>query len=202
MRSHRPWPSRMAASASSTVAKVGELVDVRAGDEPAWLARAQDQALVVAHARWHPAASPSSRSTCAAQRIGRLVRHIERQHADAIDPVGSSRRKRSWLQLLAHVEIADQRPVVRQPDIRHAEIGHVDAARPPARNPAPRAAPWQGRWARCARLALRQTRGAHEQVQLVRTPEGVEVAGHDHRLGGFLHQLVQVAQLVLADAGT
>ena len=43
-----------------------------------------------------------------------------------------------------------------------------------------------------------QAGGAHEQVDLVRAPEGVEVAGHDHRLVRLGDEIVQISQLVLA----
>ncbi len=43
-----------------------------------------------------------------------------------------------------------------------------------------------------------QSGGAHEQVDFVRAPEGVEVAGDDHRFVRLGDEVVQVAQLVLA----
>ncbi len=56
---------------------------------------------------------------------------------------------------------------------------------------------YEGRpWA----LALRQARGLGEQVDLVLAPIGIEVAGHDHRLAGLAHQIIEIAQLILAMA--
>ena len=45
-----------------------------------------------------------------------------------------------------------------------------------------------------------QARGAHEQIDLVGAPEGVEVSGDDDRLVRLDDEIVQVAQLVLAMA--
>src|SRR5256885_5962681 len=47
-------------------------------------------------------------------------------------------------------------------------------------------------------IGAAQSRGAHEEVDLVRAPEGIEVARDDHGLRRLQDQIVERAQLVLA----
>ena len=101
--------------------------------------------------------------------------------------------------LRAHVEIADQWPVIRQPHVRNLEVRDLDALADQHEIQL-RARRLGGIGGQALRIGAAQARRAHEQVQLVRAPEGVEVAGDDDRLGRLLDQFVQVAQLVLAVA--
>ena len=47
-------------------------------------------------------------------------------------------------------------------------------------------------------IGAAQARGLCEQIDFVIAPIGIEVAGDDHGLGGFAHQVIEVAQLILA----
>ena len=97
------------------------------------------------------------------------------------------------------VEIAHQRTVIRKPDVRYTEIRHVDAFADEneieldARHA-------RGEGGQAAHVRAAQPRGSHEQIDLVRAPERVEVPRHDDRLGRLQDQVVQRAQLVLAVA--
>src|SRR6516165_8665097 len=96
-----------------------------------------------------------------------------------------------------HAEIAHQRPMVREAHIRDAKVGHLDTlAHQDEVELDTRHTRGEGGEARSVGTA--QASGAHEQINLVRTPEGVEVPRHDHRLGRLQNQVVERAQLVLA----
>src|SRR6201984_354462 len=96
-------------------------------------------------------------------------------------------------------EVAHQRPMIREAHVGHAEardldpFAHQDEIELDARH-----ARREGGQA-CG-VGAAQPGGAHEQEQLVRAPEGVEVAGDDRRLGRLHDQIVQRTQLVLAVA--
>src|SRR5580700_6731017 len=108
----------------------------------------------------------------------------------------SGRRDGAYRSPGAHAEIAHQRAVIGEAHVRHAKIthldplGHQDEVQLDARHPRR-----EGR--QPGGIGAAQAGRAHEQVDLVRAPEGVEVARHDHRLGRLYDQIVQRAQLVL-----
>src|SRR4029077_7419586 len=96
-----------------------------------------------------------------------------------------------------HLEVAHQRAVIGEAHVGDAKIRDLDAlahqheiqfdardARRKGRQP-------------CG-VGAAQPCGAHEEVDLVRAPESIEVAGDDHRLGGLADQVMERAQLVLA----
>ena len=74
----------MLASAVVDVGEGRELVDVRASNEAAGLARSDDQALGRGLFQSSPALSASSRRTLPRQRIGGLARNVEDQLRDAV----------------------------------------------------------------------------------------------------------------------
>src|SRR3981081_1957430 len=113
----------------------------------------------------------------------------------AVSFMMSGRRDRARRGAGADLEIAHQRTMIREAHVRHTEIGDLDAF------------PHQDEVKLDARQARRkggeswgmgaaQTRRAHEKVDFVRAPEGVEVPRHDHRLRRLHDQIVQRAQLV------
>src|SRR5919109_2623189 len=81
----------------------------------------------------------------------------------------------------ADLEIAHQRPMIRQSHVGHAEIRHFDPfthqdeVELDARHARREGGETGG-------IGAAQRCGAHEEVDLVRAPEGVEVPGDDHRL--------------------
>src|SRR5688572_29168560 len=123
---------------------------------------------------------------------------VTRVHADGAGPfIAGSGYRGLRRHGAAHIEIAKYRPVVREPHVGHLEVGHFDLfahqheIELDARNP-------RRKRGQILLIGAAQPGGAHEQVDLVRAPEGVEITGDDDRLVGFDDQVVQVAQLVLA----
>src|SRR6266404_6714675 len=117
------------------------------------------------------------------------------------DPVAvsfmmSGRRNRARRGAGVDLEIAYQRAMIREAHVRHTEVRdldaftHQDEVELDARH-----ARWKG--GESCGIGAAQTRRAHEKVDLVRAPEGVEVTRHDHRLRRLHDQIVQRAQLVL-----
>src|SRR5580692_462295 len=97
------------------------------------------------------------------------------------------------------LEVAHQRAMVGEAYVRDAEPLDLDAlAHEHEVELDARDARREGGQA-CG-IGAAQSGGAHEEVDLVRAPEGVEVPGHDHRLRRLLDEVVERAQLVLAVA--
>src|SRR5688572_3568233 len=99
--------------------------------------------------------------------------------------------------LLAYGEVAKDGAMVGEAHVRHFEIGdfyflarqhevELDARIPRRKR------------GQVLFVGAAQPRGAHEEIDLVRAPEGIEIAGHDDRLVRLDDEIVQVAQLVLA----
>src|SRR6185437_11432223 len=114
--------------------------------------------------------------------------------AVAVSAIGSGRGRVLFTR--AHVEVAHERAMIRIADVRHAEIGHFDPlAHQDEIELDARHACRKGRQARGIRAA--QPRRAHEEVDLVRAPERIEVAGDDDGLLRLDDEIVERAQLVL-----
>src|SRR6266404_3249017 len=117
------------------------------------------------------------------------------------DPVAvsfmmSGRRDRARRGIGADLEIAHQWAMIREAHVRHTEVRDLDAfAYQDEVELDARHARWKG--GESCGIGAAQTRRAHEEVDLVRAPEGVEVTRHDHRLRRLHDQIVQRAQLVL-----
>src|SRR5579859_1733191 len=96
-----------------------------------------------------------------------------------------------------HVEIADEGPVIRKSDVGHSEVGHFnsladqDEVQLDARN-------LRGKRRQTRQVRTPQAGRTHEEVDLMRTPESVEVTGHDHWFRGLHDEVVQGAQLILS----
>ena len=163
--------------------------------------------------------SSSSASTGGREHVGRGVRLVEGQPGDALGVAfefpgrggvghGGSRLRGGGVQAAeagravgaaVHLEVAHQRAVIGEAHVGDAKVRDLDALahqheiQLDARDARRKGGQPGG-------VGAAQARGAHEQVDLVRAPEGIEVAGDDHRLGGLADQVVQRAQLVLAVA--
>src|SRR5688572_5010223 len=88
------------------------------------------------------------------------------------------------------LEIANQRPVIRETHIGHSETRDLDAlAQENEIQLDSRYACGKRGQPRGVRTA--QPRGAHEQIDLMRAPERVEVTRHDDGLGRLQNQIVQ-----------
>src|ERR1700732_2231252 len=112
----------------------------------------------------------------------------------AVSFMMSGRRDRTRRGAGADLEIAHQRAMIREAHVRHTEIGDLDAfAHQDEVELDARHARREGGESRP--IGTAQTRRAHEKVDLVRAPEGVEVTRHDHRLRRLHDQIVQPAQL-------
>src|SRR5256884_230340 len=108
----------------------------------------------------------------------------------------SGRRSRARRGAGADLEIAHQRAMIREAHVRHAEIrdldafAHQDEVELDARHA-------RRKGGEACGIGAAQARRTHEEVDLVRAPEGIEVTGHDHRLRRLHDQIVQRAQLVV-----
>ena len=202
--------------ARGLVGEAGELADVGAGDEADLLARDEDEAAgrlaleafqqrleLGEHATPERTLAEvpglSSVSQAMPSASARVVQEpgVGSFMGDA--PGEGSLQAAETLRSAArgvHLEVAHQRAVVREAHVRHAEVGDLDAlAHQHEVELDARHARRKGGQARGVGAA--QPRGAHEQVDLVRAPEGVEVPGDDHRLLGLQDQVMQRAQLIL-----
>src|SRR4029077_14795403 len=96
----------------------------------------------------------------------------------------------------AHLEVAHERAVVREAHVRDAEVRDLDAlthqheVELDARRARREGGQPRG-------IGAAQPRRPHEQINLVRAPEGVEVPGDDHRFLGLQDQVMERAQLIL-----
>ena len=95
------------------------------------------------------------------------------------------------------VKVTHERTVVREAHVGHAKIRHLDSlAHQDEIELDARHARREG--GQALGIGAAQPGGAHEKVDLVRAPEGIEVARHDHRLLRLHDEIMQRAQLVLA----
>src|SRR5262245_31522734 len=96
-----------------------------------------------------------------------------------------------------HAEVAHQRAMIREAHVRYAKIRDLDAL---AHQDEVELDAWDARRERGQAGGVRAAEPGrtHEEIDLVRTPEGVEVARHDHGLARLQDQVVERAQLVLA----
>src|SRR5262252_1883019 len=91
-----------------------------------------------------------------------------------------------------HLKVAHERAVIREAHVGHAEVRDLDAL---GDQHEVELDAWRARRERGqpGGIGAAQSRGAHEQIDLVRAPEGVEVAGDDHRLLRLQDQVVERA---------
>src|ERR1700683_3157281 len=94
-------------------------------------------------------------------------------------------------------EVAYQRQMIRELYIRYGEAIHLNlrAMQNEIQFLAGTAA-WVGKQA--LGIGAAQARSLRKQINFVIAPISIEVPGDDHRLGGFAHQIIEVAQLILA----